>query len=325
VEKFWSEPKLFGIAEKSLAEGKRYAFLTNELKVEQVDLNKKPIRMVQWINMLLYISLPLLVCYKANIVFIKQWFLLVNFTAKLNQKRSPVGISELFALQKDIEIFVAFAEKLMGNRKFMTSKLHSLLHIISFVIRYGLLWNWGAKVFESHLHPVKKAVAKSKINAMVSLENAFLNWSTLSLFKGFSSELYQALGVCATRANYFEKILCDKEEEEKGRRDGNVNKEFVICGEQFFIKSCNKRIHEPTGEIITIDSYSCNLQTNNQFVIQRAIFVKDLEIDIPKITDNYCVCIESWGDVEVNYFSNIKEKVVCFELESFFYAIRIFR
>jgi len=216
-------------------------------------------------------------------------------------------------------------------------------------MRYGLLWNWGAKVFESSLHPVKKAVRNSKVNAMVSLENYLLNWNTLYLFKSFSSELYQALGVSKLRADYFDEHLREKEEKKKQRRDGNVPMKFDIEGDTFFITSFNKKTHEPTEEIITTDSYSSQLQTNNQFVIlqlpdkevyvrvygidnktnevyyRRAVFVENPEIDIAAITNNYCVCISSWGSIEVDHFSNIKEKVVCFFLEGFWYATRIYR
>ena len=104
---------------KEIDKDLKYAKMTKELKVEQTFLGKKdPIRMAQWLNLLFYISIPLLVLHGSGAAFISHYFLLVIFTAKLNQKVEGVMVKELFQLHHAICVFIAFVRTTFGDKKF---------------------------------------------------------------------------------------------------------------------------------------------------------------------------------------------------------------
>ncbi len=352
VQTIFKDIDKFGMNKKEINKDFCFAKLTTETKVEKASLSlgkKGPIRMAQWLNFLLFISIPLFAVHGGSRTFITFWFLLVQFAAKLNQKKKGIQIEELFKLHKGICIFVAYCRTILGDKKYWTSKMHSLLHTVSFVIRYGLFWNWSAKVFESALFPIKQAAIHSKVNAMLSVENKMKNMFSLFLFSGFNSELFKQFGVHPITSQFFEKHLL-QEEKEKKTREGRDRKTYNIDGENVGFDTCSRRIHEPTGEIITIDSYSACSSTNNQFVIlkigeREEIYAKIVgielrgekiifrqakyplrpKVDISTITNKYCVRISSWGECEIGNWKQIKEKVVCFKIGGSWFASKIYR
>ena len=365
VETFWADPSLFGLSEQTVSRNNRGVKLTYEIKVEQTNLGEgRPIRMVQWINFLLYISLPILFNNKASDAHLRHWFLFVRFAAVLNQKVKGVIVGKLYELQADIQMFVAWAEKLF-KRSVNTPKLHSLLHIISFILRYGLLWNWGefsnckfsfsverlqkgAKVFESFLHPMKKAAMNSKINAIVSVKNKMLNNASLLNFCGFTQEDYQTMGAAEQTAEFFSENL-SFEEKVKKRRDGRTHITIEMAdGRTVKVNSFNKKLHEPTGETININCYAEKLQTNDCFVVidkqgsNRIVRVEAIDrvsdavyyrpavfneesLEIREMTDDYCNFIISWAPVERSTWESVKEKLVCFKLTRGWFSLKIYR
>lgn len=349
VQTIWKDLKDFGVNKKQVDKDLMYSKMTTELKVEQTFLGKKgPIRMTQWLNLLLYISIPLLAINGASDLFISHWFLLVNFAAKLNQKMKGIKVEELFTLHKGICVFVSFCKQIYGDKRYWTSKMHSLLHTISFVIRYGLFWNWSAKVFESALFPIKQAAIHSKINAILSVENKLLNIFTLFQFKNFTAQHFVQYGVPSVTAEFLAKNISSKGKDEKIPRNGTRKLVLIVNDHSVEFISCNKRVHEPTGEVIAAH-FHCTGTTNNQIVVleidgqeifakiegiqrtgttiafRRAIHNPNPAIDIARITNKYCVWISSWGCVEIGEWDNIKEKVVAFKVRDSWFATKIYR
>ena len=184
------------------------------------------------------------------------------------------------------------------------------------------------------MFPIKQAAINSKVNAILAVENKMVNIYNLFFFRNFGKELYELLGVHPLTAKFFTGNI-GKEEKEKPRREGRQKISFQIGDERIVFHSCNKRLHEPTGEDIATDSY-CIGTTNDQFVIlnldreevfamiegieldgdrivfRRANFPHNPAVDIAALTYNYRVWISSWGHKEFGNWDDIKEKVVCF-------------
>jgi hypothetical protein len=219
-----------------------------------------------------------MVLFGASKIITKHWFLLVNFVAQLNRRNTPLLVGKLMELQQHIQIFISYIETVYNSNNFLTSKMHSLLHTISYTIKYGVLANWSAKCFESTLFPIKQMAINSKINAIISIKNGIINWWTLNIFSKYSKEQFLKLGVNKIRAEYFSNALNENDDKEKIGRNGTSNKPktFIVGENHLTINSLNKKTHLITNEIITTAAYSETVTTNNQFVIYQ--FEEKLEI-----------------------------------------------
>ncbi len=149
IKMFYDNFSHFGIDIKKFNKASKFVKLTNEIKIQEVDLESTSIyRMTEWWNFLLYYSTPLMVLFGASKIITKHWFLFVNFVAQLNRRNTPLLVGKLMELQQHIQIFISCIETVYNCNNFLTSKMHSLLHTISYTIKYGVLANWSAKCFE---------------------------------------------------------------------------------------------------------------------------------------------------------------------------------
>jgi len=207
VKYIWDRLDRFCVDVKNLTKLSEFVKLTKELKVQKSNLqNKGFYRGCEWWNLLLYYSIPLLIESGASLLFLKHWFLLVNFTAQLNRKKSSLSIRQIMKLNYQITVFVSFCETVLGDKCFFTSKMHSLLHTCLFVLRFGMFWCFSAKCFESALFPIKQMCRDSKVNPMVSLTNGLLNKSSSNLFSHLNEEQYDSFGFSSQKIKFFKKI-----------------------------------------------------------------------------------------------------------------------
>ena len=191
---------------KRLKENSLFVKLTKELKVEKTNLNKKIHRGMEWWNLLLHYSIPLLVEHGAHIIFVTWWSTLVTVTAKLNRKRTSMKVWEILGIHRELLHFVSNA-RILGDKKFLTSKLHSLIHTVLFVLRFGMFWNWSAKCFESALYPIKRMARDSKITPISAVTEGLLSWSASNLYSYISEKVYLNWGFSRERALSLQSFL----------------------------------------------------------------------------------------------------------------------
>lgn len=343
VKYIWDRLHLFGLNVERMKEDSIFVKLTKELKVEKTNLNKRVFRGCEWWNFLLYYSVPLSVQNGANEYFIRFWFLLVNVVAKLNRKQTPLKVSEIMELHRSLLQFVSICGNF--NSIFFTSKMHSLIHTVLFVLRFGMFWNFSAKCFESALHPAKKTAKESKVSPFTCIRNGILSWVSVNLYSHLDVEMMVALGIEKLMAELFSKYS-DKERKDIVERKGKAKVILRLNGQRRTIHSIQKKKHE-NGQMISIDNYSRTKTTNNQFVIikireqeyickvlaierdsnlvyfQRGINQVTNGMDLSEITYGMITCLKFQTVVEIAKWVQLKEKVVCFQTKGKYFATKI--
>jgi len=297
------------------------------------------------INCLLYSLIPLLLVSKTKTDqnytddFIKRWSKLAHIYERINVKNSNFApsLNELWEIYKDIIEIIKQTELVTGCK--VSSKIHSLCHLIFDILKFGLCWNFSSLSFESALAKIKFVARDSKVNAIISVINFVMFSFAQNLFKHLPEEVIDAFGVTEIRKEFlFEYSKEEKKEFKEKKTFLDINNSIIYSYERI--------MHEGLNHMITINSYSCNKKTNNQFVIlkineQNFVFGKILAIQTENKTVYYNTAIlydqnimspltlgrtfkiKFESEIKTASWNSIIEKVVCFQIDDYYFITRL--
>ena len=128
---------------------------------------------------------------------------MASFTENLNRKSTLLTIAELWNLYTDIQNFVNQIPVVFQDYSIITSKAHSLLHLVEEVLCFGANWNHSSQIYESSFNKDKKLGQNGKVNLMIAVENGTEMINSQRLFAHLSNEQLKYLGSKLTKKDLF--------------------------------------------------------------------------------------------------------------------------
>ncbi|KAL7292064.1 hypothetical protein TKK_0014341 [Trichogramma kaykai] len=105
----------------------------------------------EWKNFALYYSLPVMKGILPK-KYYRHWYLFIFSMHVLLQQK--IANEEIELVEKSLKLFHDGIQSLYG-KSFMTFKVHTLKHVISFVQYYGSIWAWSAYPYEHYNSVIK--------------------------------------------------------------------------------------------------------------------------------------------------------------------------
>jgi hypothetical protein len=186
---------------------------------------------------------------------------LASILEQLSRTESTLTVEQIWKFQEDAIFIVKNVPYVYQDYSMVTPKCHSLLHLISEVLRWGMFPNHSAQVFEASFSKNKEMSSGSKINLIPSIIDCVGFEASMLRFSFLSNEILEYLKSPLNRFDLFS----DKKKGDK--RNGNSTFQFCDNNNNLtIIKSFNKYPLTANVEIST-DFYCKTKETNDQFVL----------------------------------------------------------